>query len=470
MSNRIYNNDRVVDKIGLTNEIKYDKIDVFVDKSNKDNVWGIVYYTEFRRNKPFLKQEIRKFSSFNDMITFVRSNFNGYELNHQVDYGKRHIFMHDVDYINIDYYLHEGKPHLNYLDLNYKEYINGNFHIRKIRLPKEYEEMLLQIIKRSQKLESSKYNSHLINTIDVYAKSDKKRENALSVRDQIEKRAMELRNISRSKKREARIKNLKVYVAGVSLISLLTVSGITIIKENKVDKMDIVTQKNTTISLRDMNVLLNKDKAGAIINDLMDNNYENVDNDSLKFVVDYIKEIENSNYDYNSSTTNFNYTDYFSYKILENHPEMLSVADAKMVLEKIEKLYNRCFNNLGQEVFINQSEVNTYIDYVASLTFMYDVNVDLRGSNQVVMNNQSITSRYATQKEIATYNNYPYILKYIILNQLKNIIYHSEYQVVSRPSNYFKGLDKEDLMNETSRKMELVLQELKNHCNYKKSM
>lgn len=468
VSNRIYNNDRVVDKLGIKDK-KYDKIDVFVDEANKNNLWGILYYTEYQKNRPIVKKEIKEFLNYNDMITFVKSNFNGYELNHQVDYRYRQVFLHVVDYLNIDYYLHEGRPSLNYLELYYKEYINGNFHLKKIELPQEYENMLVKIIKKSKKIDNNSiYNSGLINTIDVYAKRSK-RSDYDKESNQQEKRLGVLKNISNMQKKEKRIKNLKVSIALASLVTILTTTGIVLVKDNNIDKYGVITQKNKTLSMRDINISYNKDKIGAIIDKLMNSDYENVTGEDLKIVIRNIKEIENSNYDNNRSINYFNYVDYFSYKILENDSEIHSVADTKLVLEKIEKLYRNCFNHFSEYSFTNDSALNAYLDYVLSLAFMYDVNVDLRGSKEVPMNNQSITSRYAVKKEIETYNNYPPILKYIILNQLKNVLYHSKYQVTERPSNYFKDLDKMSLMNEVSSRIDKVLEELKRQCNHQKS-
>ena len=468
MSNKIYNTDKVENKIGLKGEIRYDKIDVFIDLTNKDNTWGIVYYTEYKRNKPILKREIKKFSNFNEMIIFVKTNFNGYELNHPVDYHKRQVFIHNVDYINIDYYLHEGTPHLNYLELNYKEYINGDYHIRKLRLPKEYEDMCINILKVNKKVNSNiKYDSRLINTIDVNTKNNSK----LSFEDSVKKRTIELNKKSKIQRKSNRIKNLKVIISIASLTTILTGIGYGLVKNSKY-KPDVITQKNQALTIRDIGISLNKDKASKIIDNLMDNNYEEVTLDELQYTLDFIKEVENSNYDNNKSINLFNYDDYFNDKLIVNNSDNYNIQEITSVLKKIEKLYEQCFSLVDNELFIKRSGFNEYIDYVGSLTFMYDTVVDVRKSKQVPMDNQSITSKYATQKEIEIYNNYPLILKYIILKQLKTIISHSNYEIKNRPSYYFKGLDKNSLLEEVSNKMDIVVSQLKKKCsdNVKKSI
>ena len=463
MSNRVYNTDRVEDKIGLKGVKKYNKIDVFADLKNNDNVWGIVYYAEYKRNKPLLKREIMHFNNYNEMIKFVKSNFNGYELNHYVDYTKRQIFIHNVDYININYYLHEDKPHLNYLELNYKEYINGDYHIRKITLPRECEDMLIGILKVNKKINSNiKYDSRLVNTINVNVKNN----NKLPFEDSVKKRAEELRQQSKIQRKNNRIKNLKIIISIASLATILTGAGYEMVKNNNTYTNDIIIQKNTSLSVSDISISLNKNKAGKIIDSLMNNDYEDVSLDELQYVLDFIKKVDSSNYDNNNSINLFNYSDYFNDKLMINNKDNYNVQEITSVLNKIEKLYEQCFGIIGNNLFIRKDNFSEYINYVGSLTFMYDTIVDVRGSGEVPINNQSITSRYATKNEIEMYNNYPLILKYIILKQLRTVISYSDYEVKNRPSYYFKGLDKDSLIEEVSKKMDIVVSQLRQKCEY----
>ena len=463
MSERIYNTDKVFDQIGLKNEQQYDRIDVFVDIANKNNVWAIVYYTDYRKNKKISKKDIIKFANYNEMITFVRSNFNGYELNHQVDYLKRKIYLHDVDYINMDYYLHEGKPHLNYIELNYKEYVNGDYHIRKMSIARKYEKIFFDIIKNNEKSKSKEFSTKdLVNIIDVNnIRKDKHNTKMFDKKE--EKNDVFIIPKIRSKRRETHIRNLKIAISVASL-SVILASGYNLIK-NKKPEPDIISQKNFSISARDISIHHNEGKAGLIIEKLMDNNYSNVFDDDLEYVVNYIKEVENSNYDKNNSLSLFNYTDYFGDRIIINHPEILNIKGAKHVLNMIETLYNSCFKTINGVTTINQRSAKKYLDYVLSLTFMYDTTVDIRSSGQVPMKTQSIASDYATKEEISEYNKYPLILKYIILNQLHSVLYHDDYTVTSKPSNYFKSLDKEALINEVKVQIESVFDQMKHNCN-----
>lgn len=474
MSNRIYNTDKVENKIGLPGQIKYDKIDVFIDQNNQNNLWGIVYYTEYKKNKPIVKEQIIDFVNFKEMVYFIKTNFDGYELNNNVEYRNRHIFFHNIDYINVDYYLYEGKPNLNYIELNYKEYVNNGIHNMKKNFSKEYENMFLHHIKVSKHLvENSTTNVNVMNIIDVNAKPEKnireKERESLKIHlpldARIKKRQME-KEIAETRKKK-RIKNLKIVVSSVTLGTILIGGGYKLYKDSSTYKREFITQNNPAITMRDINIHINKDRANEIVDSLVNNNYKDISGDILKFVLEYIKEVENSNYDQNNSTSFLNYTEYFSSKLLENNMDIRTQLVADQVLSKIENLYNNSFKIIDNHLFVNKEGLNKYIDYVASLTFMYDTVVDRRDSGQVSMNTQSIASKYAKKNEIETYNKFPSILKYIILNQLKTALNHTDYRVTDRPSYYFGGLDKGDLIRVINDKMDIIVDNLRSDCSQK---
>ena len=472
MSNRVYNTDKVENKIGLPGVVKYDKIDVFVDQTNKNNVWGIVYYTEYYKNKPIVKEKIVAFTDFNDMIRFVKSNFDSYEMNHRVDYSERHIFFHNVDYLGIDYYMHEGKPNLNYIELKYKEYINGDYQSRKRRFTKEYEKMFLHIVKVNKKLvENTTTNNLVVNTIDVYAKPSKKllQENSLKenlgIINQERNRRRRVSQVTKNKNQ--RIKNLRILISTVALGTILVGGGYKIVKDISTYKREFIVQNRPAITATDIDIYLHKSRANDIIANLMDNNYEDVSSEDLNYILEFIHKVENSNYDRNNSTTMFNYTEYFSSKIYESNQNIIWEVNSDNVLSKIEKLYNDSFTFENNKLTIKKDNLKKYIDYVASLTFMYDTIVDNRGSDEVPMDTQSIFSIYANKVEIEAYNKFPLILKYTILNQLKAVLQHVEYQVTTRPSYYFKDLDKSSLINEVTSIMENTAESLKYYCREK---
>ena len=225
MSNRVYGTEKVDSIIGLQGRKAYDKIDVFVDIANNNNVWAMVYYTEYKNHKPIKKQEIVRFTNHQSMMEFIRENFDGYELSHPVDNSHKHIFFHYINYCDLKYYWHNGKPKLNYLELHFLEYENNRYVGKTIRLPKEYEEMFLQILKISKKIPdhvvvSPKYFSE----VDAYEEKANNRKEivrsiTLSIGEFFSFAGDKIRKISLNKKKI--VKNLKIFVSVAALSGIL---------------------------------------------------------------------------------------------------------------------------------------------------------------------------------------------------------------------------------------------------------
>ena len=457
-NNQNININKVVDKIGLPDRIQYDKIDVFIDANNRDSVWAIVNYIEDRRGKSVPRKKIVQFKDYREMIQFLQSHFDTYELNNKVDYIHRKIFLHNVDYNCLKYYLHDGNPDKNYIEIEYKEYINDGFHTRKRNLPKEYENMLIDKIKINKNLnKNAKLNWDLYQTIDVNAQKEKNNSERLprGVRRE-EREKKEFPMDPNMGKRKVGIKGLAIISTGVLIVAMTT--GY-VIDRNKKYKKTVVIQKHASIFGKDAEISRNKEKASVIINDLFDGNYSSVSVDDLNLTKDFIYQVGQSNFDRNASSTFFEYNDFFSIKFYENNGYGIQdAAKVTGILEKIEELFSNCFKQVGGELIFNEKAAERYIDYVASLTFMYNTTI---GSE---ISNQNTYYRYADQEEIMVYDKCPPILKYMILSQLKSVLSHTNYQTTINPSNYFAGLDKYGLLNSITERMDNLWLFMKNQC------
>lgn len=459
MSNRIYETDKVDNVIGLKDEKKYDKIDIFSERINANNLFGIVYYTEYKKGKPIVKQEIVTFPSYDAMINYVKYNFDTYELTHYVSPNLKHIFFHYVDYCSVDYYLHDGKPNKNYIVLNYREYANGTFYPKSMPFPKEYERLFLSIVNRSKPIEN-KNQLVYANTIDV---NEKRRANrhenyrrySVPIGEFLKFSANKIKGIKNNRNV---VGKLKVVMASSLLVSLLA-GGYKLVTNNMYNS-EYLENKNGVKNTRDMGIYVNKGQAGIIIEKLMQSKYEEVNSEELRFIIEFLDTIDDSNYDNNNSFNSYDYDDYFDYLLLQSDDYM----ESRNILKKIEHLYNKAFVINGNKVTINEKEAKVYIDYVASLSFMYDAYHQTRPATQVKINSQSIISDYATTEEISIFDNYPPILRLIILSQLKGLMSHSDYKVTNRPSYYFKDIDKYSLLGDINDKMSNIEDELYMKC------
>ena len=265
-------------------------------------------------------------------------------------------------------------------------------------------------------------------------------------------------------KRKKGVKNLKV-VMPIALVVTLLSGGVLLVK-NRLETKDIVKINNfTPTSRRDIKVMFDQKKAGDIIDLLMDNNYQNVGYDDIKYVCNYIKNSEEGNYDKNASSILFNLDDYFSYKTFLNSED--TFHKQSYLLEKIGELQKECYKVVDGKLETMGSKAKEFLNFTLSMIFMYDTTVDLRGSGLVNMNTQSIISNYATKEEISTYQSLPLIVRYIIANQACMMLRKVDYKVDQRPSNYFGELDKYSLIEYLQKEMSSIKENMENNVLFK---
>lgn len=449
--------------IGLRDQIVYNTIDIYVDKENNNNLWGIIHLTEYKNHKPIKRDEIIRFMNYQAMEDFVRNYFNGYELSQPVDFINKQLYFHYVDYCDIKYYYYNGKPNLNHIEIAYREDVNGK-SVRKVaKFPKEYENMFIEILKINKRIPPDRnLDSRYKRDIDVY---EERANNRREVLRSLTMSFDEFFRLSGKKIKEVKnsgnlVKKLKV-LTSISTITAILATGYVLETKNK-ENSEYLTQYNGVKNIKDVEIYLNKGNKGPIIEKLMTGKYHEVSPDEIKGVTEFIKQIEEANYDNNESFNTFNYTDYFKYGV----GDAKTFTESSEILKKIERLYNNCFNLSNNKYVLDKDSVNKYINYVASLTFMYDTYHTNRPVSYVSMETQSITSSYATDSEIIIFDSYPPILRYIIMNQLKNVLLRSNYEVKDKPSYYFKSTDKYDLLSEINKKMENILDEMYFECGY----
>ena len=467
MSERIFGTEKVDKIIGLKDQNVYDKIDVFVDITNNNNLWGMVYYTEYKNHKPIQRQEIVRFQDHKSMMEYVKSNFDGYELDHPVDVNYKHIFFHYVDYCDINYYYFDGKPDKNYIVIKAYEYANNMHNVVNIRLPKEYENTIVSVFKVSKNMLGN-LGPRYHHDIDVYEERANNRKEILkSITMTIEEffslMGDEIKKVVGNKKI---VRGITIFVSTTVLASLLA-SGYKIIKDNEYNS-DYMNQKGTVNNAKDVSIYIDKGKAGIIIEKLLNNDYRDITPDDMMFIVDYISEVNESNFDNNNSFNSFNYSKYFDMK-LDYH---IDYSVSSHILKRIEELYNSCFKTIDGKVTIVTRNIDRYITYVSSLTFMYDTYSpsNNQGITYVKLDTQNISSPYATSKEIEVFNQFPAVLKYTIMNQLRGVLQRSNYEIKTPPSYYFGGTDKYGMLTELDKKTNLIVDSMYFQCgiNYQR--
>ena len=470
MSNRIYGTEKVENIIGLPGKKDYSRIDLYVDIANPNNTWAIVQSIEYKKRKQVTKEEIIRFPSRDAMLDYLKNNFDCYELFYPVDMSQKKIFHHFVDYCDMSYYMHDGKPNLNYVTLNFIEHENNMFINRNVVLPKEYESLFQDILKASKGINpTAKIGSKFEKEINVYderAKAFRKRVDKYTVPlgEHLYKAGEKVINIKNHIDKKKIVKALKIVCATATLGAVLA-GGYVLVRNHTINS-EFVKQTNPVANVEDLRLYVDKGSKGITINKLMDMKYDEISLDELKSVLTFIRELENSNYDYNNSFNSFNYSDYFDLKLLENNNSVESCE----LLGKIEDLYNKSFLVEDDRVNLIETRAKKYIEYLSSLTFMYDTYHMTRPFSQVKTDYQSITSEYATQNDMKLFDSYPPILKYILLSQLKGMLSHTNYNARGDTPYYFGGKSQYDLLEGVSKEIDSVISDLYSKCgfNYKR--
>lgn len=422
------------------------RVDVFVDNFNRNYVWIIVTSKNNKLSRK--KEQIIRFDSYQAYSNYAHQFLQG-----------AFFYEHNIDYARLEYYSHNFDHERDYITLKYNEYINGVKTPKKMRFDKDLEKELIEILRVNKKIPYfMPMDSRYYQYIDVEEEAKRKRQETIqTIRMSLNEffaLAGEKINI---------IKNNRYIVKGLKIFAIATISagllqgGYTLYKNNEMNS-EYIIQTNALENLDDIPIYANKGKMGIMLGKLLKREYEEIDENDLKSLFDFLKKVEDSNYDNNSSFNLIKFND------LELNAEDYVGLDG--VLEKIDKLYQRCFSEKGNKHVLNEQAAHKYIDYVLSLTVMYDVYNDTRPS-QVNINYSSVSRPFANSEELRAYNKLPPILKYMILNQLKSIMLRSDYHVETEAGYTFKENDKYSLIGNLNVAIDSVVEELNQKCSTK---
>ena len=429
------------------------RIDIYIDPKNNNNIWGMITYTEKVKHIPRKRQEIVYFGNAQTQINYVKQYFQPGE-----------VFYHTVSYDCIECLFYKNHPELDRIDIKYFEYKDGKVISKKINLPPEFEAMFIDIIKANKGI--SRYNnldSRYYRNVDVYQRDvDNRKETIRSIKMSVEEFFQVVgKKIKRIDGKKI-VKGLKIIVPMATLAVILS-NGVNLVANHSFNSR-FMNQKNSAINTKDIGIYIDKGKAGEIIEKLIEDKYDEVSDDDIDYVVSFIKKVDEGNYDNNSSYTTYNYADFFgdiAYKKGMNSPV------ASDVLKKIESLYNNSIAVIDGKTFVRQDKAKEYLDYVCSLAFMYDTYHTERPKTYVPIVNKSIMSPYASYEEIKAYDKFPEIVKNIILNQARGLLRRTTYEVKPTPTYYFGGTDKPSLLIALDKRIESNVNKLYSDCSLK---
>ena len=132
---RLYNTDKVNDKIGLDDKhITSDRIDIFIDRLNKNKRWALVTHKIYENGKEVEKQYLPYIEIDKDLEELVYASFT------------KEVNVHLIDLSHVYFYVHDDKKEKGYVDLNYIEYNDGKPQRKSMRILKSVKKNIEKII------------------------------------------------------------------------------------------------------------------------------------------------------------------------------------------------------------------------------------------------------------------------------------------------------------------------------------
>lgn len=448
----VYNTDRVNKQIGLDKEhFIYDKVDLFVDRMNKDKGWVLLTYKEYKNKKEIVKQEIITFNNRDDRKKFL---FNC---------QAKEIHVHDIDYATVCIYLYDKRTEKNYMEINYLEYINGKPVRKTMRVPKEYMEMMIQTIKEYRKNDprtSLSFDGYYREIrVDEKKEKDDKEEKELPKRipRSQRRREKEAKELPMSEDREDRKRKIRIMAFATATVMGIIAAGYVIIKDAFKDKPIVFEQKKESIFNQvDRFIIKNKDKASLIIDKLMDHRYSELSRSDIELLFQFIDKVGISNFDKNPSSTKVLYDDYFSDKYLskdDGTKATLRYLDVDELLEEIENKYSSCFayDNDGF-LALREHNVKRYLDFVGSLSVLK--NKYPGAWNMSIPKEDDSEKNYASTKEVSVFENLDPVVRIMILSQYEKVLANYNYTPEKTPYYFQSTIDKETLQRRVREEIE----------------
>lgn len=426
---------------------QYNWINVYVDHNNKNNVWAAVRYRENRRTKTVSKEKIIRFKSYDEMINYVKSHFDTYELDHFVPFINKRIFLHYVNYMYIEKKIYNSNPDSNCIEVGTVEFYVDGVKNNKIILDPKYEGMALEYLRLNRNIPKNiRLGPDTYRVIDVNSEINKAYNNPTVneprlKRAEIKKeRAKTMVPMPEPKKKHT-IRNLLIYATTISSL-FMAYKGFKLQTSHSYTGSGVVL--DDLANFGDFKLLLNKENNESTLMKLVQEKYGEVSSEEFKNLCDYIERITISSYDNNES---FNYIrlSEFKYDVIFNQDttHLLTKLD-----EKYEKCFKRAYRNGGNFSF-DEKAAKEYLDFALPLIMMNNGYYDNGFSNSTrYLDTYSIN--YPTGKQVETYKNLPKIIHTIVGEYVCSILSHIDNYSFDYPHYLSAGKDKFSMLTKVS--------------------
>lgn len=368
--NRTYNTNQVNNQYNVRPGKQYNWASIFIDRTNPNNVWASVYVTEYRRTKKVSKTEIVEFKSYDEMISYLRSHFDCYELDHPVSLLDKKLYFRYVDYAYVNRYKFDSDPSDNHLEIGLIEYNNYGSKPSTIELEPRYESMILKYLRLNRNIPMNMpLGENIYRVIDVNKQirqnyTPQQRLTRSEIRKERERNSFPM---PEAKVKNHTIRNLVIFS---SLFLLLATEGIRL-HHRRIDTSNGIALDRIS-DIGDFGLLWDKVGIEENIIKLVNMNYGDVSESNVDDVISYFEKLEKSNYDHNTSFNRILLSEY-KYDVTRGYTAYSEEENIRKLLDKLDSLYYGSFNRPNMDndnLELDREGAINYLNYALPCILM----------------------------------------------------------------------------------------------------
>lgn len=450
MNNRVYNTNMVNTDTVERKGPEYNWINVFIDKTDNNRVWASVYYSEYRRTKRVSKEKIIEFSSYDEMMEYVRSHFDTYEIDHFVPLLQKRIFLHYVDYFYVRKMIYDSSPDSNHIEVGYREYNYNGFKDNRMSLEPRYESMIIKYLRANRRVpKNMPLGPDLYQVVDVNKKINKSNPDTPRV-TRVERRKNTIP--MPAPKVHHPVRNLVIFA---SLAVLVTIMGEGIfLNKRRYDSSDGISLDKKIF--QDFKLLWDKNNIGDTLIKLAREEYQDVSSEEARNLFNYIEKLELSNHD-NNDTLNKVLLSEFKYDV----PISKEKTD---LFDRIDNLYENCFQYVNGKCELNKEAAKKFVDFTLPMILMNNGLYRSSSTSSVPRNLGSYNRNDPSPEEINAYYKLPMALQIVISEKTRWILWNMPADYTLKYPQYFGEKDKSGIIGTLNETIKVNISEVEYKC------
>ncbi len=424
----------------IEKDAELDRISIYIDANNNDNLWGKLHYSVNRRSRIVRKEKIIKFNDYNEMISFVNEYFDEKELTGEIPTLYRRVHLHFIDYSYIKHMVIDNDPSANYLEIGITEHKNGQLIPDKLTFKPRYEKMFVEFLRKNRKIPD-----YFVIGPEFYQKIDVNKDARIhnnpnfvtKKREDIKKERIKMTVPEAPKKEKHPIK--RFVASALALAALFTAyRGFKLVHSRSYTGDGINLDQIEDYG--DYLLLYDKEYTGNIITKLVKEDYQNISEDDINHFISYLDDIIKSNHDNNKSFNQIKFSE-FTY-------DVIVTKETKDIFDKLDAKYAKCFKREYRhdgEYTFNEEGAKEFLDYALPLVLMNNGHYRNLFSGFVETRLDTYNENYPTTEEVKAYGELPKVFHVMLDDYVVSILSHVNDYNFRYPHYVSGGTDKDSL-------------------------